>query len=98
MKLSPLHPGEILREEFLIPMQLTAGMLAKACFVPRTRVERLIREEAGITSDTALRLSAFFGTTPDFWLNLQKDFDLEKTKATRLTIIHKIIPYQKKAA
>jgi addiction module HigA family antidote len=75
-KLPPLHPGEILREEFLIPLQISAGALAKACGVPRTRIERLANEETGVTADTALRLSKAFGTTPALWLNLQNDYDI----------------------
>jgi addiction module HigA family antidote len=72
----PLHPGEILREEFLIPLELSAGALAKVCGVPRTRMERLANEETGVTADTALRLSKAFGTTAALWLNLQNDYDI----------------------
>lgn len=76
-KLAPMHPGEVLREEFLTPMELTPYAVAKSCGVPRTRIERIVREELGISADTALRLGKFFRTTPDFWLNLQKDYDLQ---------------------
>jgi addiction module HigA family antidote len=62
-KLPPLHPGEVLREEFLVPLELSAGALARVCGVPRTRIERLANEETGVTADTALRLSKAFGTT-----------------------------------
>ncbi|MBY0532818.1 MAG: HigA family addiction module antidote protein [Xanthobacteraceae bacterium] len=75
-KLAPMHPGEVLREEFLLPMDLTSYAVAKSCGVPRTRIERIAREELGISADTALRLGKFFRTSPDFWLNLQKDHDL----------------------
>ncbi len=75
-KLPPLHPGEILREEFLIPLGLSAGALAKVCGVPRTRIERLANEETGVTADTALRLSKALGTTAALWLNLQNDYDI----------------------
>jgi addiction module HigA family antidote len=75
-KLPPLHPGEILREEFLIPLELSAGALAKACGVPHTRIERLANEATGVTADTALRLSKAFGTTAALWLNLQNDYDI----------------------
>jgi addiction module HigA family antidote len=75
-KLPPLHPGEILREEFLIPLEISAGALAKVCGVPRTRMERLANEETGVTADTALRLSKAFGTTAALWLNLQNDYDI----------------------
>jgi addiction module HigA family antidote len=64
-KLAPMHPGEVLREEFLIPLSLSAGALAKACGVPRTRMERLAGEETGITADTALRLAKALGTSPE---------------------------------
>ena len=73
---TPLHPGEVLREEYLTPLSLSAGKLAKALGVPRTRVERIVREEIGITADTALRLAKYFDTTPNLWLNLQQSYEL----------------------
>ena len=76
-KLKPLHPGEVLREEFMQPLGLTAYRLAEACSLPRTRIERIIREEAGITADTALRLATFFDMTPDFWVRLQDRYEIE---------------------
>jgi addiction module HigA family antidote len=76
-KLPPLHPGEVLREEFLVPLKMSAGALAKACGVPRTRIERLVSEQIGITADTALRLSRALGTTPELWMNLQNSFDVK---------------------
>jgi addiction module HigA family antidote len=79
--LPPLHPGEVLREEYLEPLGLTSYALAKACHVPRTRIERIVREEIGITADTALRLGRYFNTTPQFWLNLQADYDLRTAQA-----------------
>ena len=75
-KLPPMHPGEVLREEFLEPFGLTAYAVAKAIGVPRTRIERVANEETGITGDTAVRLAAFFGTTPEFWMNLQSRYEL----------------------
>lgn len=75
-KLSPMHPGEVLREEFLVPLKLSAGALAKKMDVPRTRIERIVDEKIGITADTALRLAKALGTTPQLWLNLQNDYDL----------------------
>ena len=72
-----MHPGEVLREEFMQPFGLTAYKLAQACLIPRTRIERIAREETGITTDTALRLAEYFGTTPEFWVRLQERFDLE---------------------
>jgi antitoxin HigA-1 len=68
--LPPMHPGEMPREEFLEPLGLSAGYVAKACGVPRTRVERIVREELGISGDTAVRLGKFFKTSPEFWMNL----------------------------
>ena len=79
-KLPPMHPGEVLREEFLLPLGLSPGALAKACSVPRTRIERLSNEETGVTADTALRLSKAFGTSPELWLNLQTDYDIQIAK------------------
>jgi len=76
-KLPPLHPGEVLREEFLVPLELSAGALAKACNLPRTRIERIAGEKTGITADTALRLGKALGTSPQLWLNLQTDYDVQ---------------------
>jgi len=76
-RLTPVHPGEILREEFLRPMGLTAYAVAKAIGVPRTRVERLAREDTPLTADTALRLSRYFGNSAGFWMGLQAQYDLE---------------------
>ena len=78
MKFSPpIHPGEVLREEFLVPLNLTAGALARRLGVPRTRIERVAGEQTPITPDTALRLARFFGTTANFWVNMQANYDLE---------------------
>ena len=90
--LPPLHPGEILREEFMEPLNLTAYALAKACHVPRTRIERIAREEIGITADTALRLARYFKTTPQFWLNLQSDYDLRTAQRELAKTLQKIEP------
>lgn len=79
-KLAPLHPGEVLREEFLIPLDLSAGKLADVCGVPRTRIERLVAETTGISADTALRLSKALGTSPNLWLNLQNEFDIRTAR------------------
>jgi antitoxin HigA-1 len=78
--LAPVHPGEILREEFLDPLDLSPYALAAALHVPRTRVERLVREETAITPDTALRLARYFDTTPDFWLGIQTQYDVEMVR------------------
>jgi len=73
----PVHPGEQLREEFMKPLELTAYRHAKDINVPISRIQAIIAEKRGITGDTALRLGRYFGTTPEFWLNLQRDFELE---------------------
>ncbi len=75
--LPAIHPGEILREEYLVPLNMSAGALAKKLNVPRTRIERLATEQAPITPDTALRLAKFFRTTPQFWMNMQTSYDLK---------------------
>ena len=72
----PIHPGEILREEYLVPLGLKPYTLAKKLHVPRTRIERLVGETTPVTPDTALRLAKFFGTTPRFWMNMQASYDL----------------------
>jgi addiction module HigA family antidote len=79
-KLKPMHPGEVLREEFLIPLGMSAGALASACGIPRTRIERIANEQTGVTADTALRLGKALNTTPQLWLNLQSDYDVQVAK------------------
>ena len=86
----PVHPGEYLLEEYLKPMSLTPYALARKLDVPRTRIERIVREQTGITPDTALRLAKFFGTTPEFWMNLQSLHDL--TVAEEATDLRSIRP------
>lgn len=81
--LPPVHPGEILREEYLTPLGMSAGALARRLGVPRTRIERLATEQTAVTPDTALRLAKFFRTTPEFWLSLQASYDL-KIEAERM--------------
>jgi addiction module HigA family antidote len=76
-RLPPIHPGEILREEFLAPLGMSAHELALALRVPATRINDIVNEKRGITADTALRLSRYFGTTAKFWLNLQASYELE---------------------
>ncbi len=78
--LAPLHPGEVLRKKFLEPLGMSAGRLAKACGVPRTRIERIVAGEADITADSALRLAKAFGTPVELWLNLQNDFDVQTAR------------------
>ena len=79
-QLKPMHPGEVLREEFLVPLAMSAGALAKVCGLPRTQFERIASEQTGITADTALRLGKALGTTAQLWLNLQTDHDVQVAK------------------
>lgn len=75
----PIHPGEFLREDFLVPLGLSANALAIALRVPVTRISEILRERRGITADTALRLAQYFGTTADFWMKMQMSYDLAIT-------------------
>ena len=76
----PIHPGEILREEFLVPLGMTAHALALEFKVPAPRINDIVRERRAITPDTALRLARYFGNTPQFWMNLQSGYDLKITE------------------
>ena len=76
-KMRPIHPGEILREEFLAPLDMSAHALAMHLHVPAPRINDIVRERRTVTPDTALRLARYFGTTAQFWLNLQSSFDLK---------------------
>lgn len=77
-----IHPGEILLEEFLIPMNVTAYRLSKDVGIPQTRISQIIKGKRRITADTALRLAKYFGTTVKFWLGLQNDYDIEEEMKT----------------
>lgn len=91
--LANIHPGEILSEEFLKPMNISAYKLSKDIGIPQTRTSSVLKGERSITADTALRLSLYFGNSPKFWLGLQDDFDLEeamKNKQSELNQIKKI--------
>ena len=72
----PIHPGEILREEYLAPLGMSVNALAGALHVPTTRMNDIVRERRGVTADTALRLARYFGTTERYWLNLQTEYEL----------------------
>lgn len=76
-KLKPVHPGEVLLEEFLIPMELSQNALARGIGVPPRRINEIVHGNRRVTADTALRLARFFGTSPEFWLGLQMDFELD---------------------
>ena len=80
MKIEPIHPGEILKEEFMIPYKLSQNALSKAIKVAPRRINEIVNSKRGISADTALRLSKYFGTTAEFWLNLQLKYELEITK------------------
>ncbi|MFA7240723.1 MAG: HigA family addiction module antitoxin [Sulfuricellaceae bacterium] len=85
----PIHPGEVLREEFLIPFGLSAHALAIALQVPAPRINDIVRERRAVTPDTALRLSAYFGVSAEFWMGLQTDYDMAKARvALRDTLEH----------
>ena len=82
-KLSNIHPGEVLLEEFLKPMNISAYRLSKDLGIPQTRTSEIIKGHRSITADTAIRLSYYFGNSAKFWLGLQNDFDLEKEKKSK---------------
>ena len=89
----PTHPGEMLLEEFLIPMGITQRQLADAIHVPYQRINDLVNTRRGMTPSTALRLARFFGNSPDFWMNLQLRFDLYLAQAAEVLEIAAIRPY-----
>ena len=90
--LPPVHPGEILREEFLVPHRLRAYFAAQLLGVPRTRIERIVAETQPITAETALRLACLFRTTPQFWLNLQAIYDLAAAEPKISAELKQIVP------
>ena len=92
--LPPVHPGEVLREEFLKPLDLSPGRLAKAIGVPRTRIERLAEETVELSPDTALRLARYFGTTAEFWMNIQSRYALEKVRDEIGATLEAIRPHE----
>ncbi|WP_347887747.1 HigA family addiction module antitoxin [Nitrosomonas europaea] len=79
-KLHPIHPGEILREEFLMPLKITPHALSLALQIPATRINDIVRERRAITTDTTLRLARYFGNTAEFWMGLQIDYDMTITR------------------
>jgi addiction module HigA family antidote len=92
--LPAIHPGEILRDLYLLPMDMSPYGLAKKLHVPRTRIERIVAEKTAITPDTALRLARFFKTTPEFWMNLQNSFDLKQEAEALKGELDKIGQYE----
>jgi addiction module HigA family antidote len=94
-KLRNISPGEILLEEFLIPMEISQYKLSKALGIPQTRVSEIIKGNRRITADTALRLSAYFGNSAKFWLGLQDDFDIEQELDAKASVFSNIISLSK---
>ena len=93
-RIAPVHPGEILREEFLAPMALSVYRLAQALKVSRPRLNDIVLGRRAVTTDTALRLGRYFGTTPEFWINLQTRYDLDIAERTlRATIEQEVEPH-----
>jgi len=93
-----IHPGEILREEFLVPLDMSANALAMALHVPAPRINDIVRERRAITPDTALRLARYFDTTAQFWLNLQSVFDLKQAESDSAErIAEEVRPLQRAA-
>jgi len=89
-----MHPGEILREEFMVPMGLSANALALALRVPVTRISQIVNERRGITADTAFRLATYFGTSAELWMNLQTSYELSTVHHTTLPAILKEVQRQ----
>ena len=95
MKTLPnIHPGEVLKEEFLIPMEISAYRLSKETFIPQTRISEILKGRRRVTADTALRLSKFFGTSAKFWLGLQDDFDIEEEQRSKNDEFESITPFE----
>ena len=97
-RLKNIHPGEILLEEFLVPLEITAYRLSKDISIPQTRISEIIKGNRRITADTALRLSKYFGNSAKFWLGLQDDFDIEEEIIHKKTAINAIKHYARTAA
>ncbi len=97
-KLKNIHPGEILQEEFLLPLEISAYKLSKDIGIPQTRISSIIKGNRRITADTALRLSKYFGNTAKFWLGLQDDFDIEEETKEKKAVLNAIKQYAHSAA
>ena len=87
----PIHPGEVLREEFLLPLGFSAHALAMALQVPAPRINDIVRDRRAVTVDTALRLAQYFGSSPDFWLGLQTDHDMAVARASMSAALARIV-------
>ncbi|MCC6838152.1 MAG: HigA family addiction module antidote protein [Bacteroidia bacterium] len=97
-KIKNIHPGEILQEEFLLPLEISAYRLSKDIGIPQTRISEIIKGNRRITADTAIRLSLYFGNSAKFWLGLQDDFDIEEEKNTKKAELSNIKHFSGKAA
>lgn len=97
-KLKNIHPGEILLEEFLTPLEISAYRLAKETFLPQTRISEIIKGRRRITADTAIRFARYFGTSARFWLGLQDDYDLEEERNRKEQEFNNIKPLEENAA
>jgi addiction module HigA family antidote len=97
-KLKNIHPGEVLLEEFLKPLEISAYRLSKEIAIPQTRISEIIKGKRRITADTALRLSIFFGNSAKFWLGLQDDFDIEEETRNKQKVLNAIKQFAQKAA
>ena len=97
-RLRNIHPGEVLNEEFLLPLGISAYRLAKEIFIPQTRISEILKGNRRITADTALRISRFFGNSPKFWLGLQNDYDLEEEGTQKESELNNIKPNEGNAA
>lgn len=97
-KLKNIHPGEVLQDEFLLPMAITAYRLSRETHIPQTRISEILKGNRRITADTALRLSIFFGTSAKFWLGLQDDYDIEEGKRLAAKDLRLIKPFKANAA
>jgi addiction module HigA family antidote len=93
-----IHPGEVLKEEFLEPLEISAYRLSKETFIPQTRVSEIIKGKRRITADTALRFSIYFGTSAKFWLGLQDDYDIEEENNSKKNEFKNIMPMKNHAA
>ncbi|NTW64005.1 MAG: HigA family addiction module antidote protein [Chlorobiaceae bacterium] len=92
--LKNIHPGEVLMEEFLVPLEISAYRLSKDIGIPQTRISEIVKGKRRITADTALRLSQYFGNSAKFWLGLQADYDIEQGMKNRKAEIHSILRFK----
>lgn len=97
-KLAPIHPGEIIKEDVLVPLEMSVNQLAKALAVDAARLNEIVRGRRGITADTALRLARYLGSSPEFWLNLQQSYELRVARQEKQSEINRAIRPRSEAA